>query len=486
MSLAQRVAANTLIQFIGRVVSTVTALVVVASLTRYLGVSAYGDYTTIFAYVSFFGVLADFGFFWIMLREISKEKANEAKIISNVLTLRTIFGILVFLIGFLIALLIPQYTETIKLGIGVIAFAWLWLALNSTFVGVFQRHLRMDQAVLTDLLGRVVILLGVLWVIANQGDLIDILWMYVFGNGLNFLASLVLGRNFVRVQPKFDLAFWSQIIREAWPMGIVLILHVVYFKIDTVMLSLMQSSVDVGIYGAPYKILEVLLTIPAMFLGNVFPTLTQYLASQDERLPRLYQQAFDVLALIAFPLILGTVILAQPILEFVAGAEYVTTSTITWLSLPATGATALQILIIAVGISFFSQFFNYLLIAMGRQRSLILPNLIFVILNVGLNFGMIPILSYIGASLTTVATELAVALLLGWIVWRAAKLRPAFCSLGKIVLSTLGMGVVTWWLREAPLALNLSASIITYGYLSILTGALPQNMLSLILKKKEV
>lgn len=485
MSLARRIAGNTLIQIIGRVITTATALVVVGALTRYLGVAGYGEYTTIFAYVSFFGVLADFGFFWIMLREISKEGADESRIVSNVLTLRTVLGLAVFALGYLIAQVIPQYTADIQAGIGIIALAWLWLALNSTFVGIFQRHLRMDYAVATDILGRAVILVGVLAIIARGGTLDDMLWVYVAGNFLNFLASLLLGLRFVRVRPAFDLALWKRIALEAWPMGLVLILHVIYFKIDTVMLSLLKDSTAVGIYGAAYKILEVLLTVPVMFLGNVFPTLTRSIESRDARLPRIFQHSFDVLAMIALPIVVGTVVLAGPILAFVAGRDFTSASTQQFLGAPATAATALAILIVAVGFSFFSNFFNYLLIAMGKQRSLIAPNALFVAINVGTNLIAIPALSYIGASITTVLTEVCITGVLGYLVAQHLKLTPSLSHFGSIVVASGLMGAVVWLLSGAALWIPILAAVAVYPLLLWLLGAISPELIASIRQRDE-
>lgn len=486
MSLARKIASNTLIQIVGRVITTATALVVVGALTRYLGVAGYGEYTTIFAYVSFFGVLADFGFFWIMLREISKDGADESSIISNVLTLRTVLGVVVFGVGYLIAQFIPQYSSEVQVGIGIIAFAWLWLALNSTFVGVFQRHLRMDQAVLTDILGRVVILVGVLWIIASGGTLSQMLWVYVLGNFLNFLASLILGSRFVRIRPAFDLALWKRIALEAWPMGLVLILHVIYFKIDTVMLSLIKDSTAVGIYGAAYKILEVLLTVPVMFLGNVFPTLTRYIESKDKRLPRIFQQSFDVLAIIALPIVAGTIVLAKPIIAFVAGSDFVTASTQQFLGSPATAATSLAILIVAVGFSFFSNFFNYALIAMGRQRQLIGPNALFVAINVLTNLIAIPALSYIGASITTVLTEVCITGVLGYLVTRHLKLTPSLGNFGSIAAASLLMAVVAWLLAGYTLWIPIVAAVVIYPLLLWLLGAVSPELVDSVRKRGDV
>lgn len=483
MALARTIAANTLVQLVGRIVTTALALIVIATLTRYLGVSSYGDYATVFAYVAFLGVLADSGFFWILLRELSQPKADQDRIASNVLTLRSILGMVVFGVGSLAAFLIPQYSETVRWGIVLISFGWFWTALNSTFVGVFQANQRMDQAVITDVLGRVVILFVVLWIAARGGSLLEILGAYALGNIVNFVGSLLLGRRFAKVRLRYEPALWRRIIVAALPMGLVIILASIYFKIDTVMLSLMKSNTDVGIYGAPYKILEVLLTVPTMFLGNIFPVLTRYLATKDERLPSVFQRSFDVLMIIAVPVVFGTIVLAQPILQFVAGQAYVMESTVMINGLPITGVHTLQILIVAVGISFFANLFNYLLVADGRQRELIAPNFLFVVVNVGTNLIAIPVLSYIGAALTTVVTEVVVVGVLGWLVFQRLSLRPSLKQIGRILLAGAGMTLLVYPLRELPIGWPVLVGVLSYPVLLWLTGVLTKEMVQAVLPR---
>lgn len=506
MSLVRAVALNTGVQLVGRVATTVLSLVLIGALTRYLGVEAFGEYTTIFAYVAFFGVLADFGFFWIMVRELAKidlgpgslpaSKAGGQKtpgvqatstpgvgtagvgqrvfdsIVSNVLTLRTFLGLGVFALGGALTWLIPQYSVDVRVGIAVIALAWLATALNSTFVGVFQNKLRMDKAVLTDVVGRAVILALVLWLITTGAGLTTILLAYVVGNWANLILSFLLGQQYVAVRPAFDTALWKRIFWEAFPMGVVLILHVIYFRIDSVMLSLMKGSTDVGIYGAPYKILEVLLTLPVMFLGNVFPTLTRLLAEQSPKALVLIQRSFDTLAAIALPLSVGGIVLAEPIIRLIAGQEFVTASTqAPFFGQSATAVLVLQILMVAVGVAFISNLFNYLMIALGRQRSLVRPYLVFGLTNVLLNLLVIPSFSYIGAALSTLVTELVVVSYLGVLAIKATKVQLQLGVLGRIAVATAAMAA---FLMGVPVDLwgQLVGGVVVYGAAAYLMGVI--------------
>ena len=53
MNLKKRVAQNTIIQIIGKAVSTLLGVAALALMTRYLGTNGFGQYSTIITFVSF-------------------------------------------------------------------------------------------------------------------------------------------------------------------------------------------------------------------------------------------------------------------------------------------------------------------------------------------------------------------------------------------------------------------------------------------------
>lgn len=442
MSLTRKIAHNTIVQIVGKVITTLISLFLVAALTRYLGVSGYGQYTTIFAYTQFFAVLADFGFFWYLVREIAKPNAESDKITNNVLTFRSLIALAIFLVSFLISFLVPQYHD-IRLGIGIIAAASFWMTLNGTYVGIFQNKLRMDKAALTDILGRLAIFGLIVYQIKNGASLNTILWSYFLGNMVNFFTSAYLGRIYLNFRFAFDFVLWKKIFWECLPISVVTILAMIYFKIDTVMLSLMRSSTDVGIYGPPYKVVEILLLIPAIFMGNVFPIITRYIYEKNDQVQKVFQKAFDFLLVIAVPIVVGVIFTAPRIVQIIAGRDFVTIHTVDPIfGLPATSSLALQILIIAVGISFLSHLFGYTVISLGKQTKLIWPNLILVLFNIGLNLILIPKISYIGAAITTVLTEALVVLLYLIIIRRYFDYKINLRILWKVVISGIILGLV--------------------------------------------
>lgn len=486
MSLTRKVAYNTIIQVIGKVITTLISLVLVAALTRYLGVAGYGQYTTIFAYVAFFGVLADFGFFWILVREIAKPNADVNRATSNVLTLRIVIGIIFYGLAALVALFIPQYAD-FRAGIAVTALASLFLALNSTYIGVFQNKLRMDKAALTDVIGRAIILCLTLYLIKLGLGLNAILWAYAIGNIINFFMSAILGQVYVNFRLTFDFPYWKELFWQALPMGIVLILSVIYFKIDTVMLSLLKTSTDVGIYGPPYKVLEIVLLLPVMFMGNVFPIITKYLYDKDERLTHALQKSFDFLIILGFPIIMGVIFTAPRIIKIVAGSEFLVTHTIPpFMGLPSTSPSALQILIIAAGLSFLTSLFGYLIIALGKQAKLIAPYIFLVFFNIGINLILIPKYSYMGAAVSTVLTEFLVLLFSWYIAHKYVDIKFKLNIVWQSLVATLVLSQFLYFFGEdIHLLILVPLSAILYGISLYLVGGINKDMLGSLTNRSE-
>ena len=84
MSYTRKIAHNTLIQIIGKAISTVIGVVVIGMLTRYLGQAGFGQYITIMAFLSFFGVLVDMGLYIILVKKISEPNVDQDSLVSNI------------------------------------------------------------------------------------------------------------------------------------------------------------------------------------------------------------------------------------------------------------------------------------------------------------------------------------------------------------------------------------------------------------------
>lgn len=470
MNATRQIAFNTAVQVGGRAITALVAVIIIALLTRYLGVAGYGQYATIFAYVGLAGILVDFGFFLIVVREVTKHPGRRAHILGNVLGLRLVAAILIFSLVYL-ATLGLGYPLAIVSGIAIASVSQAFMSFSQVPVSLFQARLRMDKATLADILGRLLILgLIILFIQMNLG-LLALVAAVALGNIFVFLFDFFMALPDAFIYPRFDFAFWSSFLREALPMGIVVVLAFVYFRIDMIMLSLMKGDFAVGVYAPPYKIVEMLLTFPTIFMSSVFPVITKTLKESFRRAGPIFRRAFDFLSFTALPVLIGILIIATPLMVFVAGPDF------------SASGPVLGILIFAVAISFINSVSVYTLVAAGKQKSLVWPYVLAAVFNVVANLALIPRFSYIGAAYTTVATELLVVIYTFYLVARELKFVPSGVVFGKSLLASLIMGGVLCLLRDWNFIVLVGLGALIYLFFSFLLRIFPRELLKELLPR---
>jgi len=466
----KKIAVNTVVQIAGKAVTTAIAVVMLAYLARYLGVGGYGEYTTIFAFLGFFAIVADMGFYTVAIREMAKDMSNAQKVMGNVFSLRLIFALIVLIIAPIVGYLIPSYSEAVKIGILIATFSSFFVLLNQVFVSIFQVHLRMDRSVISDVAARIVLFVLTLIFIKLGFSLQFFIWANVIANLVLVLVSFLLSRRFLIYRPQLDLKYCRYIFKESLPLGIVIVLGLIYFKIDTVMLSIMKDSTAVGIYGAPYKILEILITIPSIFMGSVFPLISKYIKEGDNRFQESFKTSFDFMLIIAVPLVVGIYLLAKPIVNLILGPEFIASTLV------------LQYLIFAVLIIFLGTIMGNFVVAANLQKKLVWIYLFSVFFNITGNLILIPRYSYIGSSITTIATEFLVCSCAYVIVYKNLKLVPRMSIVLKVLFAAAVMGIFLYYLNSLNLLLLISVGTIIYFAALYLIGGIRKEMILKMIK----
>jgi O-antigen/teichoic acid export membrane protein len=480
MSYSKKIAFNTIIQLIGRVTSTGISIVIIALLTRRLGVTGYGEYSIVFAYLGLYAVLADFGFFYMLVRKLSANEGDAIETSSNLITMRTVAAIVIYLIACLIIQFFP-YTHSVKEAVLIGSIAFLATSLQNTIFGIFQVHYQMHWAVVTDNVGRIITLAFIYYFISTHFNLDLIILAYVFGNVSATLLLIYLARRLVKFRLAFNWDLWKSIFRESIYFAIAIVFSYLYFKIDALMLSVMKSATDVGIYAPGTKILDVILILPQMFIGTVLPLYSLYIANNDKRLKETVQKTFDILALAMAGVVGGIFALSGQIINFIAGKDYITTSTLSIYGHPMTAVTALSIIVFAAVFSFLGPTFVMLLISAGKQKMLVLPNIICLAFNVILNIIFIPKFSYIAAAGVTVATEVLIIIAMLYLTKREFGFLVSFNRLCRASLAGVMM-VVTLHFINLPLLFMLIIGGTLYILFSLLFGAIRPEIFSILRK----
>lgn len=428
MSLAKKIAHNTLVQIAGKIMSTILGLFSLALITRYLGQTSFGEYTTITTFLTFFAVIADLGLTLITVQMISGEKSDENKILNNLFSLRLVSALFFIGLAPLTVIFFP-YSAAVKIGVLITAVSFVFPALNQVLVGLFQKKLNMDRSAVAEVASRVVLIFGVILTQKIGAGLTGILITTIASSATSFFLHYIFALKYATVRFAFDLSLWKKIISRSWPLAITIVLNLIYLRADTLILSLFRGPEIVGLYGAAYKIIDVLTTLPFMFAGLILPILTAaWLEPNKNYFEKVLQKSFDFMAIAVIPLVIGAQFLGKPVMLFVAGRDFVLAGDI------------LKILIFAVAAIFLGTMFSHAVIAIDKQKKMIGFYVFTSVSSLLAYLYLIPRYSYIGAAYVTIYSEVLIAIFSAYCIFKYSRFYPKLNIVMKSLFAGLGMG----------------------------------------------
>lgn len=400
---------NTGAQIAGKIAGSGSAFITSLILARTLGADGYGDFSKVTTYVAMFYLVADFGMNAIYLQhaKTGMETAWQKLLGTRVVLAAGCIGMAA---GGLI--LLPQgnnqgYTDAVRLGILLYSPTILAQAVITSANGFFQNRLWYYGATVAVAVGSLstLVLVGGLSLLPVSGSFQPAILAHVAGISLTALVSLGLVRRLKQaVTPLFSTRTVSQLFVPAIPLGLTLLCNMVYFRLDTIIMSLTRSSAEVGVYSFAYKVFELPLVLPTFLMNALYPLLLQALQKGQQSYFRLTRK-------VLFPLL---------------GASLAATGLL-WLTAPLTGyirpefaaaAPIVRILSLGLPLFFLSNLTMWMLVSTKRQWALFATygcSMIGVVLT---NLYFIPRHGAIAAAWLTVFWEAVVLLTSAIIVTR--------------------------------------------------------------------
>ena len=416
-----KIAANTIYQVIGKVISMSITMLAVIIITRTYGREDYGAFSLMQSWPALFFVIVDFGINAVAARELSRDWSKANKYLGNILVIRFLFSLLLVVFLSIVLSFFP-YSLELKNGIRLGLLILVTQSLYSTTNIFFQVKLKYDLSTIAYICGYIVIFL---LIIILSGLKIDIMWVnfsYVVGGVITFILSLLFLKK-LDVVPifSFDKNLFKYLITSSLPIGIMFIFSQMSFKEDALMLSILKlpssyelsNTESVAIYSLAYKVFEVLLVLPTFFMNSVYPVLVLDMEKGESILKKTFSKViyFSLFSGV-FVGLLGIVF--APLAIRILGGEGFNQS-----------IDVLKILSGGIFIFYLTSPISWLIMTLGYQKYL--PWIYFVSFsfNMILNLIFIPKYSFYGASWITIASEFIVLILLLIFARKSWRLRYA-------------------------------------------------------------
>ncbi len=240
MDVLKIVSKQTLWQLIGKAVTSLSTLVILGLVSRHYGASGTGVFTMALTYLGFFYLACDFGLNAYMLPELLKQ--DRENVWRKLFGMRLLLSLVLVVLAVAILPFIPFHSDVFNKAVlfGVLAIIGNGLFVTSN--ALFQSRLRYDLSIIAQSLDAVPTVLFIFLLVSLNVSVSTRLLVHMLFWVLTGVLSLFFARRFIRVlSPIFDFEFIWDVLKNAWPISLTLVLNVVYFRMDSFILTADKS-----------------------------------------------------------------------------------------------------------------------------------------------------------------------------------------------------------------------------------------------------
>ena len=399
----------------------------------------YGLYFGVLSFSFLFNILPDLGITQFNTRNIAMHTHLLKKHVPALLGTKLVLGLVYF--GFVAVLgLAIGYR-------GLLLELLFWLGINQfliSLINYFRSNLAglhlFKQDSMISVLDRSIMMIicsVLLWGGVTNGEfqIRWFVWLQTAAYGLTAVVAFILVlRKSGRLSIRFNWPFSLMIIRKSLPFAVLFVLMSFYSRTDSVMLErlLDNGAEETGIYAQSYRLLDAVNMFALLFASLLLPIFARQIKERLNVAP-LVNLAYRLLFAISVTVAVSCFFYADDLM----GAIY---QDKTYLDTPAVFAI-LMFGFIAMSTTYV---FGTLLTANGSLKALNLMAAITAVLNIGLNFVVIPRYGALGAAIASLVSQGLAAVIQLLLAQRFFKFTLKPVTVLAFLLFAAGIVALAW------------------------------------------
>lgn len=426
-------------------------------IARILGPQGLGQAHFALQFSKYFVTTASLGIPIYGLREVARLKHDKAalnKLVSELMLLNLFTALISTLVYVVVlwnsATLQQSYTlfaiATLHVAMGFLSIDWLFAGLED-FKIITIRSISI----------RLVTVLFLLWFVQQPTDVFPYLFISILSIVAGHLWNLFYA--LTRIRFVFTGLSFKQHFKPIFLIFLMNVCITMYTVFDTAWVGFLSTGVAVGMYTSSIKLSKIGIQFVSA-LGTVLLPRSARTFAENEGNPAHLQSAFNFVVDLAIPLAAGLILLAPELLSVFSGTAFVEA---------ATAMQILSILPLCIGLS--NLFGMQILAASGHDKQLLLSVFIGMLINILLNWLLIPYWSYNGAAVAITATEFAVTLITFGFAYLRFRITFDYLRIGKALLLSLVFVPLVWFCKNTqvglPVVISLSFILCTLAYTTL-------------------
>src|SRR3569833_3024050 len=397
--------------------SALCGVVTFGFLARALGAPGLGEYRTVLTLLLFAGAIFDFGLYPITLREISQPEADQSRILGSAVGLRLV-SMCLAIASLAVVVSLAGFDAAVCNGVLIAGGGWVCIQLHEMLKAVFQLKMAQQSSALAEMAGVTLELSLVIGLTGFKVGATGMLAATAIGFCLTGGLAWYYARQLVPFRPRFDLSIWRHFILTCVPFAVSAVLLIIRLRVDLLLLSVLRPPAEVGLYDAPVKLYELLLSLASILGGLMTPAFIQDLRAEKTLERRL---TAGIAATAIFAALVCAVLFecAEPIVTLLAGGNFT----------PA--ARPLRVIAAAAGLAGLTSILRFGAIALNQQARMTRADLAGVGLAVVVHLILIPRFGLMGAAFGRLTGDVVTLAVAAWSL--RTHLRPTvlwFVSIG--------------------------------------------------------
>ncbi len=465
------IARGVAIQVLAKFSALPLSMVTLGIATRYLGEGGYGVLAAAVVFAQTFEAFTELGLGTIIVRRVAGLGGNLERLVGMNISFSTVYALPLAIIAAIAGIGVYWGDYEQQAAVCVLAVGLIFTTVSSCYEPVFDVKVRYSSAASAEFFSRVLTLSAAASVAYFDWGLLAMCAVQIIPQALRLVIQWWGARRLAQLSWVVDWPEMWKLLKEAFPLTIISIIAVLYWRADGLLLSILGTSEQIGGYYAALQIAFTLTLISQVFERSVLSTINETYNSDRARFARAVDQGYRFLLLMGFPIAVIGWPLAQRMADLVGGSNGV----------GAFAGPPLQFFFIAVAMTFLSAIVSDGLIAAHEQRYLTTMSTINLVINIVGNIILIPHLGAVACGIMLIVTETIGVLASQWRLRRHGVHPLPFAYLARLVpAGLLALGAI-WLTYDLPLLIPLAAGGLAYFGGALLVGAIPPAMRNALL-----
>jgi O-antigen/teichoic acid export membrane protein len=440
---------NTLWLLTSQGISIIVSLFLTLILAKHLGPRYNGIYNYANSIVGIFAIFVDFGMSTVLIRDIARDTNLAKKYLDNIVSLKIFIGIIILLLITITSLFVKHYTDITL----IMLFLGLYNILNGfyiLFAGIFRSHNKMVYESINTTISKILMLILGIIALYYYKSLLDYSLAFFITSLISvIIAVFIIKKRFTNFSFSINKDFWKYMLKEIWPYGLSSIVVTVYFTIDQVILGSIKPITQVGYYALARSATGVVTSIIGILIGVLFPSLSLLFKKDLSAFSDLVNNSIKFMIILAVIFVVEMILNSKGYVLLIFGYKYYGSI------LP------LQLLSITTGLIFVNALIGNIFGAIDRQKELLLGLAISMVINIVLNFSLIPYFNAPGAAFASILTELFIGIYSYTILKRSYEIR-LLKFLKVPVLAGIIAGFIMFYFKNLNIILISFVGLIVY------------------------